>query len=201
MSLHGVPACREPVSPVPTRFRAAQLKTVRLHLKVVQVKLTHYLVGNASAPRRGPKGYFDGSRIVFLESRLPAYRAARKGNRQTFWHKLFSAWWQQYPWRLADSREPPTNDLEKMAGLASAGPDDSAQKGVIERRLEEVRSFHFLRADRDLSSCILASKNLVLEPRFSGNRRNSLRRPPLATTPPATPSHPQRSSSSVHSRP
>jgi len=122
---------------------------VRYHSKVVPTKHTHHLVEDASVPRRGPKGYFNGSRKELLEDHLPAYLATGKGNRQKFWHGLFSAWWNRYPWRLADDQEPPTDNPEEMARLALAGPDDSAQKKLVVKTLEDVRPFLFLRANRN----------------------------------------------------
>ena len=82
-------------------------------------------------------------------SRVPAYLAKKKGNRRKFWHELFSAWWEQYPWRLTDDEEPPTDDPEEMASLALAGPNDSVQKGAVVKRLEGVRSFTFPLVNRD----------------------------------------------------
>ena len=122
---------------------------VRCHPKVVPVKHTYCLVGDASVQRRGPKGYFDSSRKEFLESQVPSYLAAGKGNRRKFWHELFSAWWKQYPWRLADSEEPPTDNPEEMARLALAGPDNLTQKGLVVKALEDVRLSLLLLANRD----------------------------------------------------
>ena len=85
------------------------------------------------------KGYFQGSQKEFLESYLPAYLACKKGSRHTFWHKLCSTWWLQYPWRLDDNQEPPTDDLEKMTRLASVTPGDEAKKALVERKLTGVR--------------------------------------------------------------
>jgi len=89
--------------------------------------------------RRGPKGYFQGSRREFLESQLSVYSATRKGNRQNFWHNLYSAWWIRYPWRLDDDDEPPTGDPSSMARLAAVAPGDAEQKGKVEKRLSGVR--------------------------------------------------------------
>ena len=108
------------------------------------VKHTHYLVGDPSVPRRGPKGHFQGSRKEFLENHVTAYLAAGKGNCQNFWHDLFSAWWKQYPWRLADNEEPPMENPEEMAKLALAGPNDSAQKKLVVNALEGVQFSLFL---------------------------------------------------------
>ena len=122
---------------------------VRRRLKVVPIKHTHRLEGDASIPRRGPKGRFEGSRKELLESHVPAYLAAGRGNRRKFWHDLFSAWWKQYPWRLADDEEPPANNPKEMARLALAGPDDLDQKGLVVKNLEDVRLSRFLLANRD----------------------------------------------------
>lgn len=91
------------------------------------------------AQRRGPKGHFQGSRKEFLEGYLPEYVATKKGNRHNFWHKLYSDWWLRYPWKLADDEEPPKDDPEEMTRLGSVGSGESAAKGVVEKRLTEVR--------------------------------------------------------------
>ena len=88
--------------------------------------------------RRGPKGYFQGSRKEFLESQLPSYLAAKKGRRQNFWYSFWSAWWLRYPWRLDDSEEPPKDDPEKMTRLASVAPGEEKAKQEVEQRLREV---------------------------------------------------------------
>ena len=88
--------------------------------------------------RRGPKGYYSGSRKEFLESQIPAYAACKKGNRQKFWHALYRSWWQRYPWKLNDNEEPPTDDPGKMLSLASVAPGDQEQKKKTERQLTTV---------------------------------------------------------------
>jgi len=99
--------------------------------------LTH-LTEEAVTQRRGPKGYFKGSRKEFLEGYLPEYLAHKKGGRQSFWHGLFSAWWRRFPWGLDDDREPPTDNPERMARLASVGPGDWAKKATVEKKLTDV---------------------------------------------------------------
>lgn len=94
-------------------------------------------VGN-ELQRRGPKGHFQGSRKEFLESQLPAYLAIKKGSRQNFWHKLFCAWWQRFPWKLSDEKEPPTDEPEKMAQLASVEPGEEPRKQEVEKALTAV---------------------------------------------------------------
>ena len=47
--------------------------------------------------RRGPKGYFKDSRLAYLERNLPAYNVTTKGNRNNFWHKFYTGWWQRSP--------------------------------------------------------------------------------------------------------
>jgi hypothetical protein len=90
------------------------------------------------ASRRGPKGYFQGSRRAFLESRLPEYMAVRKGRRKAFWHGFWSAWWLRYPWKLGDDEEPPEDDPEKMTRLGSVAPGEAKFKAEVEQRLQEV---------------------------------------------------------------
>lgn len=94
---------------------------------------------NTESKRRGPKGYFQGSRKEFLESQLPAYLATRKTSRRGFWHVFWSNWWGRYPWRLDDSEEPPTNDPAEMEELGRDGPDDKHLKAEVEQRLTGVR--------------------------------------------------------------
>ena len=88
---------------------------------------------------RGPKGYFKGSRKQHLKTLMPKYRALKKGNREKFWHSLFSGWWQRYPWSLGDVEEPPTDDPEKMRQLASVAPGEEALKAEVERQTYDVR--------------------------------------------------------------
>ena len=103
---------------------------------------------DAPSQHRGPKGYFQGSRKEFLENRLSGYLASKKGNRQKFWHDLYSAWWLRYPWRLDDDKEPPVDDPEKMARLAAVAPGDKAQKALVEQRLTDVWLILYLFMDR-----------------------------------------------------
>ena len=115
-------------------------------LSPVIATLTH-LTENTSAKRRGPKGYFQGSRKEFLEGYLPTYLTYKKGNRQKFWHELFNVWWQRYPWKLDDDQEPPTDNSERMTTLASVGPGDLAVKAAVEKKLTEVWSIPPLSID------------------------------------------------------
>jgi len=50
-------------------------RTVRLHLKVVPVKQTHHPVGDASAPRKGMRRYFNGPEKEFLPAVSPKMRS------------------------------------------------------------------------------------------------------------------------------
>jgi hypothetical protein len=91
--------------------------------------------------RRGPKGYFTGSRKVLLEGKLPAYLATKKGNRHGFWHELYSSWWERYPWKLADNQEPPTDSPDEMADLALVEPGEECAKALVEAKLKEASQF------------------------------------------------------------
>jgi len=128
-------------SPHPNQVEAESNEQSKFFTRVSQHSsaLTHP-TENAATQRRGPKGYFQGSRKEFLESYVPAYLANKKGNRRTFWHGLFSAWWLRYPWGLDDDQEPPTDNSERMTRLASVGPGDQAKKAVVEKKLTAVRS-------------------------------------------------------------
>ena len=59
-----------------------------------------------------------------------------------FWYRLFEDWWKTYPWRLADDKEPPSDDVEKMEALAQVG-NDSKLKSEVETKLQEVSPLHF----------------------------------------------------------
>lgn len=72
-------------------------------------------------------------------SNLSAYMECRKGNRQGFWHNLYATWWQRYPWKLEDDKEPPTNDPDEMARLASVVPGEEGSKAAVKQRLTKVR--------------------------------------------------------------
>ena len=88
--------------------------------------------------RRGPKGYFLGTRKEFLDSQLPEYLATKRGARQKFWYKFYCAWWQRFPWKLGDDEEPPTDNPEEMARLASVAPGDDERKRGVEESLTTV---------------------------------------------------------------
>jgi hypothetical protein len=94
---------------------------------------------SSGTKRRGPKGHYTGSRKAFLEGNIPAYLAAKRGNRQSFWHELRSRWWERYPWKLDDEQEPPTDDPVEMAKLASVEPGEECAKSLVEERLLEAR--------------------------------------------------------------
>ena len=88
--------------------------------------------------RRGPKGYFQGTRKEFLESQMPEYLAIKKGSRRKFWYKLYCAWWQRFPWKLGDNEDPPTDNHERMAQLASVAPGEEGWKKEVEESLTAV---------------------------------------------------------------
>lgn len=121
-------SCSEPEQSVP-------------HSCVLHIySLTHISAENVTQeqPRRGPKEHFNGSRKIYLQSRLPAYIASKKGSRQKFWHALYSGWWERFPWKLGDDKEPPTNDPAEMTRLASIAPGEEAWKEQVETRLKRV---------------------------------------------------------------
>lgn len=89
--------------------------------------------------RRGRKSYFQGSRKEFLESRVAAYNSLKKGNRKNFWHELYSAWWERFPWKLPDNEEPPTDNPAKMVQLGSVAPGEEVVKRQVEENLTKVR--------------------------------------------------------------
>ena len=97
--------------------------------------LTETHAESEAPSRRGPKGYFQGSRKDFLEGWLPEYTAAKKGCRQNFWYDFWSAWWQHYPWRLDDGEEPPKDNPEKMRRLASIASGEEKIKKEVEQKL------------------------------------------------------------------
>ena len=96
---------------------------------------THYI--EADPQKRGPKSHFVGSRLKFLEGHLDEYASLRHQNRRQFWLKFYSSWWEKYPWRLVDDKEPPTDDAEKMKELSHVG-DDSLLKAEVEEKLRDV---------------------------------------------------------------
>lgn len=89
--------------------------------------------------KRGAKGHFAGSRHKFLTGYLNEYIALRGKSRIQFWHKLYNAWWEKYPWRLPDSEEPPTDNPERMKELARVETDaDAERKSEVENALRDV---------------------------------------------------------------
>ena len=95
---------------------------------------------NVGHPKQtqGPKDYFRGSHKEFLESQVDAYLANKKGTHQKFWYELYCTWWQRYPWKLSDNKEPPTDDSGKMAQLTLVAPGDKAVKKQVEKQLTKV---------------------------------------------------------------
>ena len=87
----------------------------------------------------GPRGRFLGSRLELLDSHIPEYTSLKKGTRHSFWHRLYNTWWQRYPWKLDDDKEPPKDDPDKMAQLASVAPGEESLKKEVEKRLTDVR--------------------------------------------------------------
>ena len=61
----------------------------------------------------------------------------KKGQRQEFWHQLWSAWWERFPWKLEDDQEPPS-DPKEMKRLASVEPGEQNLKETVEKQLAEV---------------------------------------------------------------
>ncbi|KAF9782647.1 hypothetical protein BJ322DRAFT_1110523 [Thelephora terrestris] len=103
----------------------------------------------AAQRRRGPKGYFKDSRKEYLQSHLPAYVACKKGSRQGFWHRLYSGWWERFPWKLKDNDEPPANDPAEMKRLASVTPGEEARKKEVEKHLQTcLQRLHQIRNPR-----------------------------------------------------
>ena len=94
---------------------------------------------NATAPkRRGPKGHFQGSREIFLNTYVAAYMTSKKGAHRGFWHGLYSTWWPLYPWKLNNDEEPPTDEPTKMTRLTSVAPGEEVLKKEVERKLTNV---------------------------------------------------------------
>lgn len=101
----------------------------------------------ANPGKRGAKEYFTGSRSEFLNTYRDEYISLRGKNRSKFWHKFFKAWWQTYPWRLADDEEPPLGDPEKMEALSQLSDDNELERDLkrgVEKRLQQVSPLHSL---------------------------------------------------------
>ena len=105
--------CRRSLLPTGNHPNLLRIKKVSPCLRIaVKSPLTKPHTVEIAPKQRGPKGYFHGSRKEFLESQLPAYTADKKGSRQSFWHKFWTAWWEHYPWKLSDNEEPPTDPVK-----------------------------------------------------------------------------------------
>ena len=93
--------------------------------------------------KRGPKGYYKGSRLTLLESYCDEYVLLRNKSHHHFWHKLFEAWWQKYPWCLLNEEEPPLDDPTRMQALSYVwGDEDLEEKAVVAARVRKVSSFN-----------------------------------------------------------
>lgn len=132
------PRCLRPAAPSPPKLKLYPAKSVSFHLHSM-LPSDELTCRYTEKQRRGPKGYFQGSRKEFLESQLPVYGALTKGARKDFWHNLLASWWQRYPWRLEDDEEPPTGNTDEMASLAEVIPSEEDQKKLVEQKLTVVR--------------------------------------------------------------
>lgn len=88
--------------------------------------------------KRGAKPRFTGSRQKLLEDHLDEYIGLRHQNRNDFWFKFFAKWWQNYPWRLGDKEEPPSDNPARMAELASVEEAEKESKSKVEAELITV---------------------------------------------------------------
>ena len=88
--------------------------------------------------KRGAKPRFTGSRQKLLEDHLEEYIALRHQSRRKFWHQFFIKWWNAYLWKLGDKEEPPSDDLVRMAELASVEEAEEEAKSKVEAKLVEV---------------------------------------------------------------
>ncbi|KAJ6463068.1 hypothetical protein C8R47DRAFT_1080103, partial [Mycena vitilis] len=67
-------------------------------------------VANPDAPRRkrGSPSDFQGSRLEFMQSRIPEYlKASKKKTTRDFWAEFMHDYWRLYPWRVPLDQEPP----------------------------------------------------------------------------------------------
>jgi hypothetical protein len=116
------------------RVKATSKKKGQFCLHITKPRWTHHFLRSGKSPsRRGPKGYFKGSRKDYLESQLPEYAASKKGGRLHFWHGFYCGWWERFPWKLDDQEEPPQNNPEMMASLASVERGEDGRKKDIEK--------------------------------------------------------------------
>lgn len=63
--------------------------------------------------------------------------STKKGSRRGFWHDLWSAWWERFPWKLNDEDEPPA-DPDELARLGEVTPDEEGLKKEVEAALADV---------------------------------------------------------------
>ena len=74
-----------------------------------------------------------------MNSHFDEYVSLRGKSRHQFWHTVFNGWWDRYPWRLPDDKEPPADDPEKMKELAYVGGEkDKQAKMMVEKATREV---------------------------------------------------------------
>ena len=67
---------------------------------------------SSTGGRRGNQGKFHGARLKFLNDQFTDYRAARKKKDfKTFWTRLFSMYWDQFPWWLPSDADPSPENL------------------------------------------------------------------------------------------
>ena len=96
----------------------------------------------AKPKKRGAKSYYQGSRLAFLEGYFDEYVSLRGKSRHDFWHRVYSSWWEKYPWRLPDGDEPPTDNPGRMEELSHVGGDEDREaKAEAEAKVRKVSSF------------------------------------------------------------
>ena len=67
---------------------------------------------SSNGGRRGNPGNFHGARLKFLNEQFPHYRIARqKKDFKAFWARIYSMYWDQFPWWLPMDTNPSTENL------------------------------------------------------------------------------------------
>ena len=62
--------------------------------------------------KRGNKGNFHGTRLVFLNDKLPDYLTyVPAGRFEPFWTKFFPEYWKRFPWWLPKNVEPTEENM------------------------------------------------------------------------------------------
>ncbi|KAI9056789.1 hypothetical protein FKP32DRAFT_1681955 [Trametes sanguinea] len=111
----------------------------------------------AKGGKAGNQGTFHGPRHDFLAEYLPAFiklKGAARAQQKEFWQKLYSAYWQKWPWYVPHDKEPedgewPIPDLDNEENVRQKGEVIEQTQAQIQAHLRYQRQV-YLRSSKDV---------------------------------------------------